>query len=247
MDYDSAMEVLIVGAGAMGRWFGEILDANIAFTDVDPETATRAAAAIDGVAVELDDPGQFDVVCIAVPIPAVVDAITNHVDNASDALLDLSGVMTEPVRVMADRAPDHERISLHPLFAPENAPGRIAAVPDRPGPVTDAILDTLAHTGNTVFETTPEEHDRAMKTVQARTHAAVLAFALAAEEVPDEFGTPVFDGLTDIAAAMLDGTPRVYADIQTAFDGADDVATAARAIADADRETFERLYRDATE
>jgi prephenate dehydrogenase len=38
----------------------------------------------------------------------------------------------------------------------------------------------------------------------------------------------------------------VYAEIQATFEGADEVADAARRIADADPETFAALYEEAT-
>jgi prephenate dehydrogenase len=105
----------------------------------------------------------------------------------------------------------------------------------------------LSGAGNDLFETTPEEHDTAMETVQARTHAALLAFALAAEDVPEPFGTPVYDRLEAIVEEFLSGTPRVYADVQTTFEGAEDVAAAAERVARADHEAFEDLYRSAGE
>mgnify|MGYP000710623552 CR=1 FL=1 len=55
-------------------------------------------------------------------------------------------------------------------------------------------------------------------------------------------GTALDWGLAD---RVTDGTPRVYADIQAAFDGAEDVADAARRIADADFEEFHEVYEDA--
>jgi prephenate dehydrogenase len=93
-------------------------------------------------------------------------------------------------------------------------------------------------------ETTPEEHDEAMETVQARAHTAVLAFALAAEDVPDAFQTPISESLFDLVEQVTGGEARVYADIQSAFDGAEDVAGAAREIADADDDAFTELYED---
>jgi prephenate dehydrogenase len=84
-----------------------------------------------------------------------------------------------------------------------------------------------------------------METVQARAHAAVLAFGLAAEPVPEGFGTPVYDALENLRQEVTGNTPRVYADIQKSFEGADDIAAAAERIAAADDEAFERLYRDA--
>jgi prephenate dehydrogenase len=148
---------------------------------------------------------------------------------------------------MREHVPDCERASLHPLFAPANEPGNVPLVVDEGGPVVDTVRETLTASGNDCFETTPEEHDEAMETVQARTHAAVLAYGLAAEAVDERFHTPISAELDDLAGQVTDGEPRVYADIQAAFDGADDVAEAARRIAEADAEVFERLYAEAGE
>jgi prephenate dehydrogenase len=146
---------------------------------------------------------------------------------------------------MREVAPTLERVSLHPLFAASNAPGSIAVVPDAPGPVTDRLRDALSAAGNDCFETTAEEHDDAMRTVQARTHAAILAFGLAADDVPEQFHTPISEGLFDLLDEVTANDADVYADIQRAFDGAEDVAVAAERLAEADPETFVDLYRSA--
>lgn len=241
------METLIVGAGDMGRWLAEAVDADVAFADADPAAAEAAAAEIGGQAVDLDTNEEFDVVAVGVPMSAAVEAIAAHAGKAGEAIVDLAGVMSGPTEAMAEHAPDLERASLHPLFAPANAPGRIAVVADDEGPTLATIRADLVDAGNTFVETTPEEHDRAMETVQARAHATVLAFGLAAEPVPEEFGTPVYDALEELRAEVTGNTPRVYADIQETFDGAGDIAEAASRIAEADGEAFERLYREAGE
>lgn len=239
------MEVLIVGAGDVGRWFATLLDATVTFTDTDPTAARSAASALGARSVEPTTDETFDVVSVAVPLPTTKSAIETHAEKARLAVVDLAGVMEGPVRAMSRAAPDRERLSLHPLFAPENAPGQVAVVRDAAGGTTDDILSMLESAGNVLVETTPDEHDRAMKTVQARAHAAILGFALAAEPVPDGFGTPVYDGLLELVEEVTSGNPRVYADIQEAFDGADDIADAVTRLAEADRETFEGLYRTA--
>ncbi|NHX35491.1 MULTISPECIES: prephenate dehydrogenase/arogenate dehydrogenase family protein [Halolamina] len=250
------MTLCIVGVGAMGRWLAETLaDApsafDLAFADTDAAVAADAAAAFDDAeAVPIDDGGpegdrSFETVCLAVPIPAVEDAVANWAPHAGSAMLDLSGVMAGPVDAMGEHLPDRERASLHPLFAPERAPGNVAVVEDAVGPTLEPLLDALRDAGNDLFETTPEEHDDAMTTVQAKSHAAVLAWALAGEEVREEFHTPVSAGLADIAATVTGGDARVYADIQDAFGGADAVADAARTVADADGEAFADLYAEA--
>ncbi|EMA53388.1 MULTISPECIES: prephenate dehydrogenase/arogenate dehydrogenase family protein [Halococcus] len=244
------MKLLVVGAGTMGRWFAGTVaakrtaDTELAFADADPDAATAAADAIDGRTIPLDSDEHFDAVCLAVPISAVEERIAAHATQADRAIFDITGVMTDPVTAMAEHAPDRERVSFHPLFAPENSPGTVAVVADAPGPVTDEIRAALA-AENDLFETTPDEHDEAMATVQARTHAAVLAYALAAEDVREEFHTPISGPLDTLADQILSGSPDVYSEIQTAFDGAEAVADAAARIANADDEEFERLYREA--
>jgi prephenate dehydrogenase len=239
------MELLVVGAGAMGRWVARSVDATVTFADADPSAAADAARELGGGTAPPDGDEAFDAVCLAVPMPAVEDAVATHARRADRAVFDVAGEMATPVRAMREHAADLERVSLHPLFSPENAPGNVAVVPDAPGDVTDAVLDDLRGAGNHLFETTPAEHDEAMETVQASAHAAVLAYALAARTVREEFGTPVSDGMDDLVASVTGGTPRVYSDIQETFPGAERVADAARRIADADPEAFERLYRAA--
>ena len=242
------MKLLVVGAGEMGRWFGAAVagrDAEVAFADADPAVAEAAAEEVGARAVALSTDERFDAVCVAVPISATASAVADHAPKAERAVLDVTGRMAEPVAAMADRAPNRERVSLHPLFSAANAPGNVAVVADEQGPVTDRILDRLRERGNAVVETTPEEHDDAMATVQASAHAAVLAFALAAEAVPDGLTTPIFDDLSSLVERVAGNNPDVYAEIQRAFDGGDRVADAARRLADADPETFERLYREA--
>ena len=173
------------------------------------------------------------------------DTIREYAPRADRAIYDVTGRIADPIAAMREHAPDRERVSLHPLFAPANEPGNVPVVADASGPVTDAVREALAARGNDLFETTAEEHDRAMETVQARTHAAVLSFALAADPVADQFHTPISAGLAALADQVTGGDPRVYADIQAAFDGAEDVAEAARAIADADGEDFEHLFEEA--
>jgi prephenate dehydrogenase len=243
--YCPPMDVLIIGAGSMGTWFGGAIDSDVAFIDVDPDAAATAATATDGTVADPEGDKAYDVVCIAVPLGRAAEAIADYAPHSRRAIVDVSGVMAAPLEAMARHTPELEHASLHPLFAPERAPGSIAVVRENGGPTIEALLEDLEERGNDLVETTPAEHDEAMETVQATTHAAVLSFALAADSVPEGFETPIYDELRTLAEQMTDGTPRVYADIQATFDGADAVADAASAIAAADADEFESLYRDA--
>jgi len=247
------MDILVVGAGAMGQWMGQALrkdsphQPDIAFTDTDETAAERAADAVGGRSVATDTAETFDGVCIAVPIPAARAAIAEYADQTARAMFDVTGTMTGPLEAMREHTPECERVSLHPLFAPANEPGNVPVVADEAGTVTDAVREALSARGNDLFETTAAEHDEAMKTVQTRTHAAVLSYALAAESVDERFHTPISSELDALAKQVTDGDPHVYSDIQAAFDGAADVAAAAQKLADADPDTFEELYRSAGE
>lgn len=241
------MNALVVGAGEMGTWFADVLCGagfgDVAFADLDRAAAERAAADVSaGRAASTETDERFDLVCVAVPLPAAGESIAAFADRARRAVVDVTGTMTGPVEALARHAAGRERVSIHPLFAAANEPGNVAMVADESGPVTDAVRETLVERGNNCFETTPAEHDRAMETIQAKTHAAVLAFGLAADDVPDRFHTTVSSGLTDLVAHVSGGESRVYADVQAAFGGADEVAEAAQRIADADGDAFRRLY-----
>ncbi len=240
------MEVLIVGAGAMGRWFAQSAgsDVDIAFADIEADAARAAAAQTGGRYCALESEESFDAVCFAVPMGHIEASIEAHAQKASKALLDVSGVMAGPVSAMEGAATDCERVSLHPLFAPERAPGSIAVVRDMPGEVTNRLLADLESCGNQLVETTVAEHDEAMASVQAAAHAAVLSFAHAADRVPEGFETPVYERLRELAAVVTGGTPRVYTDIQRTFDGAGAVAEAAEEIATAEDDHLEQLYTE---
>lgn len=243
------MELLVVGAGEMGRWFARHSGAEaVAFADRHPEVAAAAAeelaggAGVPAEAASLDTDRRFDVVCVAVPMSAVPSAVAEHAAKATAAVVDVSGEMRDSVAALREHAPDLERASFHPLFSASNAPGNVPVVVDADGPVVDALRGALAAAGNEVFETTPAEHDRAMETVQAKAHTAVLAYALSAEAVDPRFQTSLSGPLEDLVEQLVGNAPQVYAEIQERFDGAEAVAEAAREVAGADRETFVELY-----
>jgi prephenate dehydrogenase len=237
------MRVLVVGAGTMGRWLADLLTAEhaVALADADPDRAARVA---DDLGCGTDDGDRYDLLALAVPMSAVADAAATY-EGRADAVVDVAGEMRDTLAALRESFPDAERVSTHPLFAPGNAPGRVAVVRDAPGGRTAAVIDALAAAGNEPFETTAAEHDEAMETVQATTHAAVLAYALAAEEVPEEFHTPVSGPLADLVDGVTDGDPGVYAEIQARFDGAGALAAAAQRVAEADEDAFARLFQEA--
>ncbi len=239
------MDLLVVGAGQMGRWFGAAGPWTPTFVDLDPAVATAAAEAVAGADANPPAEAQFDAVCIAVPMSAAEEAIATHAERARRAIVDVTGEMTTATTAMATHAPELERASFHPLFAAANAPGSVAIVVDNDGPTVQRMRSALETAGNTIVETTPAEHDRAMETIQAAAHTAVLAYGLVAADVPEGFATPISRTLADLVEQVTSGDPTVYAEIQQQFAGADRVAAAAAELADADPDTFVELYEAA--
>jgi len=241
------MNLLVVGAGEMGRWVADTADAAVAFTDADPDVAADAAATREARRVPTTTDEPFEAVCLAVPMSAIGDAVETYAPLATEAIFDVSGVMADALEAMNSHAPGLERASFHPLFAPPRVPGNVAVVTAEDGPHLQDVREAMTDAGNTVFETTPAEHDSAMETVQAGAHTAILAYALAADSVREEFATPVSAQLEAVATTVTEGDPAVYAEIQETFDGAAGVAEAAREIAEADDDAFADLYQAAKE
>ncbi|QZA88589.1 prephenate dehydrogenase [Salinarchaeum sp. IM2453] len=242
------MDTLIVGAGAMGRWFATHVPGSITFADIDQSAAHEAAATHDGEVLQqgTTEEQNYDLVCIAVPMSAVVETIETYGSYAQEAIVDITGVMELPLQSMEAVCPDIQRASFHPLFAPENAPGNIPTVIDREGPIISTVIEWFESQGNTIIPTTAEEHDTAMESIQAAAHTAVIAYGLAVDDVPDGYGTPISNTLDELVTQVTTGNPDVYLEIQEMFDGADRVAEMAQQIATADRETFVKLYHEAT-
>jgi prephenate dehydrogenase len=240
------MDVLIVGAGAVGRWVGDLVDGTVAYADADRSVAESAAAETSEATVaDISGAEPYDVVAVAVPMRAATSVIRDQADRAEGAVIDFTGSMDAPLEAMAEVAGNLERASFHPLFAPAHAPGRIAKATGREGPLIDRITRSFVEAGNTVVPVEPAVHDDAMATVQGRVHAAILAFGLAADPVPEELGTPVYEDLQALRERVTGGSPGVYADIQETFDGIEALQDAVDRLAEADRETFEALYEDA--
>lgn len=274
------MRLLVVGAGEMGRWIADTVTASpaafeesveITFTDADAAVAIDAAQGRDATIVTRENgTGEtnraehpieetpvsegFDAICLAVPIPAVEDAIDEWAPHAKTAIFDVAGIMETPLSAMETAAaksthPFDEYGSFHPLFAPPRMPGNVAYVPGEEGKLLKGIKTTIRAGGNDLFETTAVRHDEAMKTVQASAHAAILAYGLVAADadIPDAFHTPVSSQLEELVETITEGSPDVYADIQQTFDGADAIAESAQQVSAArlDREAFISVYRSA--
>ncbi len=206
------MDVLIVGAGSMGTWFGSAIDGRVAFADVDADAASRAADAVgvgrgssrwDGVRCRLSRGADGSRCRRGRRARAASEAGARRCIRRDGAALE----------AMAEHAPDRERLSLHPLLRPNARPDRSPS-----SAIGRGRRPTPSARRSPTVETTCSRRRRPNTTRRwrrfRRRHAAVLSFALAAESVPDGFETPVYEQLRALAQQVTAGTPRVYADIQ---------------------------------
>ena len=169
-----------------------------------------------------------DVVVLAVPEVVALTAV-----GVVGPLLRPGAVLVETLSVKsrfadavaaADIDPGASVVGVNPMFAPSlGLPGRaVAVVIHRGGPAADVVVSDLAGWGARIQETTADQHDRWCAAMQALTHAAVLSFGLALEDLGvgvDEtagLSPPPHTVATALLARIALGTPEVYRDVQVA-------------------------------
>jgi prephenate dehydrogenase len=220
------------GAGAVGGLMVDLLrgaGAEVLVVDVAEPPAgipyvTGDLRALDvRVIAELR---RADIVVLAVPervALAAVPAVAPQLPPGA-LLADTLSVKTGIVAALADHAANLEALSLNPMFAPalgfDARP--VAAVVVRDGPRARALLSAVADRGGLVAELGADEHDRIVAVTQALTHATVLAFGLAMDELgvgADDtraLATPPHLTLLALLARIASGQPETYWDVQAA-------------------------------
>jgi prephenate dehydrogenase len=167
---------------------------------------------------------RADIVVLAVPelvALAAVPALAPQLRPGA-LLVDTLSVKTGIVAALAAHGTHLEAVSLNPLFAPAlGLDGRaVAAVVVRDGPRAQALLDAVGRRGGRVVEFGADEHDRIAAVTQALTHAAVLAFGLALDELGvavEDLGAvapPPHLTLLALLARIASGQPETYWDVQ---------------------------------
>jgi prephenate dehydrogenase len=224
--------VVAGGAGAVGGLMVQLLrgaGADVLVADFVPPPAEVAyvrgdISAIDGrLATELR---QADIVVLAVPERVALAAVPELAQELRPGalLVDTLSVKTGIAAALEAHAAHLEAVSLNPLFAPALGPeGRaIAAVVVHDGPRARALLDAAARGGARVAEVGADEHDRIAAVTQALTHAAVLAFGLALDELGvaveglGALAPPPHLTLLALLARIASGEPETYRDVQSA-------------------------------
>lgn len=206
---------LIGGNGQMGRWFKRFFeehDLPVLVADVDtPQTAPEVAA-------------LADIVILSVPIPKVTELARDVAPHLKPdaALMDLTSVKQRPMAAMM-AAFAGEVVGTHPLFGPgeESIKGRTVVLCQGRGERWFQWLkDLLTQAGARVKVTSAAEHDRLMAVVQGLAHFLLISFGSVIQELGvsqedlEEFSTPTFATLHNLARRLLSQDAKLYACIQ---------------------------------
>ncbi len=215
------MEVLVIGAGAMGGWFARRFKKwgwEVWLTDVDRKKSSALAREL-GVKTGDEILPQADLVLVAVPIsstPAVVREVCGRMKKGA-LLMEISSVKEQVVSTMLElKSNPVELVALHPLFGPgaESLKGeRFAFIPIRAGRIFGEVRSRLEGEGATLIRTEADGHDSAMARAQALTHLLLLCYLRLCER--GELQTHLSRTLLELAKAVLAGNPSVYYEMQT--------------------------------
>lgn len=222
---------IIGGSGEFGRVFARLFKEDgheVVITGRDVPKGARVAGELG---VEFSDDNadaarNADVVIISVYIDNTLDVIKEvapHVRPGS-LLMDFTSVKIEPCRAMEKHADKRvEIIGTHPMFGPRVASlegQAFIVVPVRTKKWKKFLLEFLEKHKAKIFETTPDDHDRAMAVVQGLTHFAYISTAstLAALDVDvrdsKNFASPIYILMLDLIARIVGQSPQLYSSIQ---------------------------------
>jgi prephenate dehydrogenase len=223
------------GAGAVGGLVVDLLlgaGAEVLVVDVaaPPAELLEVCAYARGDVSAMDprlvaEMRRADIVVLAVPERVALTAVPPLARQLRPGglLVDTVSVKTGIVAALDAHAAHLEAVSLNPMFGPDlGFDGRaVAAVVVRDGPRAQALLKAVGQSGGRVVEVGADEHDRIAAVTQALTHAAVLAFGLALDELGvavEELGavaTPPHLTLLALLARIASGGPETYWEVQT--------------------------------
>jgi prephenate dehydrogenase len=222
--------VVAGGAGAVGGLMVDLLlgaGADVLVVDVAPPLAGRAHVRCDIGAMDsrvLAEIRRAGIVVLAVPERVALAALPSLAPELQPGslLVDTLSVKTGVVAALAAHAAHLEAVSVNPMFAPASGfDGRaVAAVVVHDGPRVRALLDAVGRRGAQVAEVGADEHDRIAAVTQALTHAVVLSFGLALDELGVTVGdvvtlaTPPHVTLLALLARVASGEPATYWDVQ---------------------------------
>jgi len=218
---------VIVGAGAVGRMLGAMLERHgiaVAFFDRTPAGGVSAGDACSPDASLSLAGAAADVIVLALPESALETALPAMAAVARpDALIvETASVKTPLEAVKRNMLADREILGINPMFAPSVGARdqAIALVRQCSGVASDTFASLLVAEGAILVDMDAERHDRKAAAMQAMAHAAILTFAGAlahSGESLDELlriAPPPFRILATLTARLLSQSREIYWDIQ---------------------------------
>ena len=162
-----------------------------------------------------------DIVIISVPIMQTKDIIGEIIPltHRNQILMDLTSVKTEPINEMLKG--NAEVIGLHPMFGPEISSRnkqKIIFCPVRTSN-REYIKNILESFGFSIYETTPEKHDKIMAIIQVliHFHAIVLGHTLRDLKVDfneiEHFISPIYELEFGVITRIFSQNPDLYGPI----------------------------------
>lgn len=182
----------MIGTGKMGRCLATILKDRAEVTVCSrSEDRARSLAMRSGVGwAGIDAISASDVVIAAIPS----EILPSFAEDAAALMrpgtlfVDVSSVKLGFIEEVQRKLPEcFGYISIHPLFtSPRIKEKDMAVINVRRSPIGEKFTSLLSDSGIRVFETTPEEHDRATAITQVLHHFALLSFEKALKDLSDD-------------------------------------------------------------
>lgn len=205
---------IIGGTNGMGRWLADLLLSEGCCVHVTGRKTQMTAAEAVRIC---------KVVVVSVPIAATAEVIrqVGPLLSEDQIFMDLTSLKKEPVDLML-RFSQAEVVGCHPLFGPaisSPAGHNIVLCAGRGTVGFQWIKEIFERAGFSLWERTPEEHDRMMAVVQGLNHLNTVTLGLALSrsgmviEDIHQFATPVLKAKLDMARKVFTDNPDLYADI----------------------------------
>lgn len=205
--------VLIIGFGAFGRLIAAHLAAHLTVAVCDPGLGPGST---DLPVVQMSDAAAFDIVVLAVPVPAFAACLRQVAPHLrpGQIVVDTCSIKQEPAQLMEQFLPPHvQLLGCHPLFGPQSAlPGlagqRVVLCPLR-GTGWRRIAAFLRHRMCLqIVLSSPEDHDRHAALIQGLTH--LLAHAMRELAPHPKIRTRSFDLIMEGLGMVGHDAPEVF-------------------------------------
>ena len=215
--------LVIGGAGKMGRWFANFLNAQgYAVRVADP---VQGAPGYEHIVDWRSDALDQDLIVVATPIKLANEVLLELAERKPRGVVFDLGSLKTPLRagLTALREAGVKVTSLHPMFGPDTEllTGRHVIFIDMGQP--DALNQSLELFNSTMAERTVmslDEHDRLIAYVLGLSHALNIAFFTALADSGEaaqrlaQLSSTTYDAQIDIATKVSQESPELYFEIQ---------------------------------